>query len=423
MKFETKQIHAGFRYDAQTGARAIPLYQTAAYQFNSSKHAHKLFGLEESGNIYTRIGNPTTAVFEDRITALEEGAASLAVSSGHAAQLIAIATIAAHGDNIVTSPYLYGGSHNQFKVTFRHLGIEVRFAKDLKPESFNQLIDDKTKAIYAESIGNPSFRVPDFQGLANITKENDVPLIVDNTFGAGGYFCQPFQYGANIVLHSATKWIGGHGNSMGGVIVDNGQFDWNNGRFPLLSTPSEGYHGLVFTKEFGNLAFIARARAEMLRDLGPVQSPFNSFLLLQGLETLSLRAEKQASNALTLAKWLELNPNVESVNYPGLGSHPTHAEANKYLKNGYGCVLSFNVKGDFEKASKVIDRFKLAAHMANVGDNRTLVIQPAATTHQQLSTDEQIKAGVSPTQIRVSVGTEHIDDIIADFEQALQEFN
>jgi len=420
MKFETKQIHAGFRNDAQTGARAIPLYQTAAYQFKSSEHAHKLFGLEEAGNIYTRIGNPTTAIFEERITALEEGAASLAVSSGHAAQLITLATIAAQGDNIVTSPYLYGGSHNQFKVTLKHLGIEVRFAEDLDPESFTKLIDDKTKAIYAESIGNPSFRVPDFEGLAKVANNNGVPFIVDNTFGAGGYFCQPFQHGVNIITHSATKWIGGHGNSMGGVIVDGGNFKWDNGRFPLLNTPSEGYHGLIFTKEFGNLAFIARARAEMLRDLGPVQSPFNSFLLLQGLETLSLRAGKQASNALSLAKWLELHPNVEIVNYPGMSSHPTHAEANKYLKNGYGCVLSFNVKGDFAKASKVIDNFKLAAHMANVGDNRTLVIQPAATTHQQLNEQEQIKAGVAPTQIRVSVGAEHIDDIIADFEQALQ---
>jgi OAH/OAS sulfhydrylase len=420
MKFETKQIHSGFHSDPQTGARAIPLYQTAAYQFDSSEHAHKLFGLEESGNIYTRIGNPTTAIFEERITALEEGAASLAVSSGHAAQLIAIATIASQGDNIVTSPYLYGGSHNQFKVTLKHFGIEVRFAENLEPASFSKLIDDKTKAIYAESIGNPSFRVPNFEKLGIVASDNGVPFIVDNTFGAGGYFCQPFQHGAHIITHSATKWIGGHGNSMGGVIVDGGTFDWDTERFPLLSTPSEGYHGLVFAKEFKNLAFIARARAEMLRDLGPVQSPFNSFLLLQGLETLSLRAKKQADNALALAKWLELNTNVESVNYPGLASHPTHKEANKYLKNGYGCVLSFNIKGNFERASKAIDRFKLASHMANVGDNRTLVIQPAATTHQQLNEQEQIKAGVSPTQIRVSVGAEHIDDIIADFEEALQ---
>ena len=420
MKFETKQIHAGFSHDEQTGARAIPIYQTTAYQFNNSTHAHKLFGLEESGNIYTRIGNPTTAIFEERITALEEGVASLAVSSGHAAQLITIATIAKQGDNIVTSPNLYGGSHNQFKVTFKHLGIDVRFAENLRPESFQKLIDENTKAIYAESIGNPSFRVPDFEALANVAQNAKIAFIVDNTFGAGGYFCQPFQHGVNIITHSATKWIGGHGNSMGGVIVDGGNFDWNNGKFPLLSTPSDGYHGLVFSKEFGNLAFIARARAEMLRDLGPVQSPFNSFLLLQGLETLSLRAQTQANNALALAKWLELNPNVESVNYPGLASHPTHNEANKYLKNGYGCVLSLNVNGGIERASSVIDRFKLAAHMANVGDNRTLVIQPAATTHQQLSSEEQVAAGVAPNQIRVSVGAEHIDDIIADFEQALQ---
>lgn len=420
MKFETKQIHAGFGHDEQTGSRAVPLYQTTAYQFNSSAHARNLFGLKENGNIYTRIGNPTTAIFEERITALEEGAASLAVSSGHAAQLITIATIAKQGDNIVTSPYIYGGSHNQFKVTFKHLGIDVRFAEDLHAESFQKLIDENTKAIYAESIGNPSFRVPDFEALANVAQSAKIPFIVDNTFGAGGYFCQPFQHGVNIITHSATKWIGGHGNSMGGVIVDGGNFDWHQGKFPLLNTPSEGYHGLVFSKEFGNMAFIARARAEMLRDLGPVQSPFNSFLLLQGLETLSLRAQVQSDNTLYLAKWLELNPNVESVSYPGLASHPTHNEANKYLKNGYGCVLSFNVKGDFKKASTIIDQFKLAAHMANVGDNRTLVIQPAATTHQQLSSEEQVAAGVTPTQIRVSVGAEHIDDIIEDFEQALQ---
>lgn len=419
MHFDTKQIHAGFRLDEATGARVTPLYQSASYYFKNSEHARRLFGLEESGNIYTRIGNPTNAVLEDRVSQLEGGVAGLAVSSGHAAQLVAIATIAGQGDNIITSPFLYGGTHNQFKVALRNFGIEVRFSTDLSAPAFEALIDSKTKGVYVESIGNPSFRIPDFESLSAVARAHGVPLIVDNTFGAGGFFCQPFKHGANVITHSATKWIGGHGTSMGGLIIDGGNFDWSSDKFPFLSQPSDGYHGLVFSKEFGNLAFIARARAEILRDLGPVQSPFNSFMLLQGLETLSLRAQRQADNALRLARWLEINPKVVSVNYPGLASHPTHREANKYLANGYGCVLSFNVKGALAEASAVIDRFKLAGHMANVGDNRTLVIQPAATTHQQLNAREQQLAGVEQNQIRVSVGAEHIDDIIEDFDQAL----
>lgn len=420
MHFDTKQIHAGFRCDETTGARVTPLYQTASYYFKSSEHARRLFGLQEDGNIYTRIGNPTTAILEERVTQLEEGVAGLAVSSGHAAQLIAIATIAQAGDNIVTSPFLYGGTHNQFKVTLRNFGIEVRFAKDLSAAAFDILIDDRTKAIYAESIGNPSFRVPDFESLAAVSNAHGIPFIVDNTFGAGGYFCKPFKHGAHIITHSATKWIGGHGNSMGGLIIDGGRFNWDTEKFPLLSNSSQGYHGLTFAKEFESLAFIARARAELLRDLGPVQSPFNSFLLLQGLETLSLRANKQAFNAMQLARWFELCAGVESVSYPGLASHPTHTEANKYLDNGYGCVLSINIKGGLAETSSVVDRLQLAGHMANVGDNRTLVIQPAATTHQQLSKKEQQLAGVEPNQIRISVGAEHISDIINDFKQAFE---
>lgn len=419
MHFDTKQIHAGFRLDEATGARVAPLYQTASYYFKNSEHARRLFGLEESGNIYTRIGNPTNAVLEDRVSQLEGGVAGLAVSSGHAAQLVAIVTIAGVGDNIISSPFLYGGTHNQFKVTLRNFGIDARFATDLSASVLEALIDEKTKAIYVESIGNPSFRVPDFGLLASVANAHGIPLIVDNTFGAGGYFCQPFKHGAHIITHSATKWIGGHGTSMGGLVIDGGQFNWDSKKFPLLSSPSEGYHGLNFSEKFGHLAFIARARAEVLRDLGPVQSPFNSFLLLQGLETLSLRAERQASNAMRLAKWLEANAKVESVSYPGLVSHPTHIEANKYLTHGYGCVLSFNAKGGLVEASVIIDRLKLASHMANVGDNRTLVIQPATTTHQQLGVHEQMLAGVEQNEIRVSVGAEYIDDIINDFDQAI----
>ncbi|MFO7864278.1 MAG: aminotransferase class I/II-fold pyridoxal phosphate-dependent enzyme [Salinivirgaceae bacterium] len=419
MKFETQQIHAGLAANESTGSRVTPLYQTASYAFKNAEHARALFALETDGDIYTRISNPTNTVLEKRLSALEGGKAALAVSSGHAAQLIAIATIAAQGHNIVTSPYLYGGSHNQFKVTLRNFGIEVRFAKNLEAESFNKLIDENTRGVYLETIGNPSFRIPDFEAIARVANNHEIPVIVDNTFGAGGYFCQPIKHGAHIVTHSATKWIGGHGNSMGGIIVDAGTFDWKTERFKLLNTPSAGYHGLTFTTEFGDLAFIARARAELLRDLGPSQSPFNSFLLLQGVETLALRAHRQAENAMRLAKWLELTPNVASVSYPGLPYHPSHKEANKYLKNGYGAVLTFNVKGSASEASDVIDKLKLAGHMANVGDNRTLVLQPAITTHQQLSTEEQRTAEITSNQIRVSVGIEHIDDIIEDFENAL----
>lgn len=419
MHFETKQIHSGFQKDQATGARVTPVYQTNAYYFNNSAHAKKLFSLEETGNIYSRLGNPTNAVLEERVATLENGAAGLTVASGHAAQFITITSLSGHGDNIVTSPFLYGGTHNQFKVTFKNLGIDVRFAENLLPEAFDKQVDHKTKAIYLETIGNPSFRIPDFEAIVELANHYGLPIIVDNTFGAAGYFCQPIDYGAHIVLHSATKWIGGHGNSMGGIIVDAARFDWTNERFPLLNQPSPGYHGLRFSDAFGELAFSARARAELLRDIGPVQSPFNSFLLLQGLETISLRAQKQADNAHELAQWLIAHPKVDSVCYPGLPDHPSHQEAIKYLKNGFGGVLNFTVKGGVHPASKVIDNIQLAGHMANVGDNRTLIIQPSITTHQQLSEKEQKAAGVSPGQIRVSLGIEHIEDIKADFEHAL----
>jgi O-acetylhomoserine (thiol)-lyase len=423
-KFETLQVHAGHTPDQDTLSRAVPIYQTTSYVFKNAEHAANLFGLKEFGNIYTRLMNPTTDVFEKRIAALEGGVAALAVSSGHAAQFIAITNIAGSGDNIVSSPYLYGGTFNQFKVSFKNLGIDGRFAADLNPDNFEKLIDDKTKALYLETIGNPSFNVPDFEKFAALAKKYDLPLIVDNTFGCGGALFRPLEHGANIVVESATKWIGGHGSSIGGVIVDGGNFNWGNGKYPGFTEPSEGYHGLKFWDvfgtdgPFGNIAFIIRARVEGLRDFGPAISPFNSFLLIQGLETLSLRVERHVQNTIALAKWLQNHPKVESVSYPGLEGDENYALASKYLSKGAGSVLSFIVKGGKDKAIQTVDNLQLVSHLANVGDVRTLIIQPSATTHSQLSEAEQISAGVQPAGLRVSVGIEHIDDIIADFEQA-----
>jgi O-acetylhomoserine/O-acetylserine sulfhydrylase len=427
INFETLQIHAGHHPDSETHSRAVPLYQTSSYVFRNAKHAADLFSLAEPGNIYTRMMNPTTDVFEKRVAALEGGAAALAVSSGHAAQFIALSTIMRQGENLVSSPYLYGGTHNQFKVTFAGFGIGARFAKDLDPDSFEKLIDDKTKAIYVETIGNPGFNIPDFEAFAKLAGKHGIPLIADNTFGACGFLCRPIEYGANIIVESATKWIGGHGTSIGGVIVDAGNFNWNNGRFPVFTEPSEGYHGLVFGDIFspaspsGNIAFIVKARVEGLRDLGPSLSPFNSFLLLQGLETLSLRMERHVQNTLALAKWLESLPFVEKVNYPGLESSPHHKLAGKYLPKGAGGVLSFVLKAEKSKATKLVEHFELVSHLANVGDAKTLIIQPSTTTHAQLSAEEQKAAGVDPGLFRVSVGLEHIDDIIYDFEQAFKQ--
>ena len=424
-KFETLQVHAGHTPDQDTLSRAVPIYQTTSYVFKNSEHAANLFGLKEFGNIYTRLMNPTTDVFEKRMAALEGGVGALAVASGHAAQFIAITNIAGSGDNFVTSPYLYGGSHNQFKVTFKNLGINARFAEDLNPANFEKLIDGKTKAIYLETIGNPSFNIPDFEKFAALAKKYDLPLIVDNTFGCGGALFRPLEHGAHIVVESATKWIGGHGTSIGGVIVDGGNFNWGNGKYPAFTEPSEGYHGLKFWEvfgtdgPFGNIAFIIRARVEGLRDYGPAISPFNSFQLIQGLETLSLRVERHIQNTETLAKWLQKHPKVESVSYPGLKGDENYALANKYLKKGAGAVLSFTLKGSKENAIQLVNNLELVSHLANVGDVRTLIIQPSATTHSQLSEKEQLAAGIQPAQLRVSVGIEHIDDIIADFEQAL----
>ncbi|MEM9556184.1 MAG: O-acetylhomoserine aminocarboxypropyltransferase/cysteine synthase [Acidobacteriota bacterium] len=426
LRFETLQIHAGQEPAAGTNARAVPIYQTTSYTFDDADHGARLFALQEFGNIYTRIMNPTTDVFEQRIAALEGGVAAVATASGQAAQFLAITTIAQAGDNIVSTSNLYGGTYNQFKVTLPRLGIGVRFVHGDDPDAIRRVIDENTKAVYLESIGNPRFNVPDFEAIADIAHEHGIPLIVDNTFGAAGYLVRPIDHGADIVVQSATKWIGGHGTSIGGVLVDSGNFDWANGKFPLFSEPAPGYHGLVFTdvfgvgSDFGNIAFAIRARVEGLRDVGPALSPFNSFLFLQGLETLSLRVQRHVDNALDLAHWLDDHEDVAWVSYPGLENHPSHALARKYLRNGFGAVLTFGIEGGLEAGRRFIDSVQLASHLANVGDAKTLVIHPSSTTHQQLSKEEQLSSGVSEDLIRVAVGIEHIEDIKADFAQAFQ---
>lgn len=425
-QFETLQVHAGQEVDPTTGARAVPIYQTSSYVFENAEHGANLFALKEFGNIYTRIMNPTTDVFEKRMAALEGGVAAVAVASGQAAQFIALNNILESGDNFVAGAHLYGGTYNQFKVAFKRLGIEARLAKDSDPDEIEKLIDDKTKAIYVETIGNPSYSIPDFDRLSSISKNHNLPLIVDNTFGAAGYLFKPLEHGAHVVVESATKWIGGHGTSIGGVIIDGGNYNWGNGKFKQFSEPAEGYHGLVFSDvfgvdgPFGNIQFAIRARVEGLRDFGPALSPFNSFLLVQGLETLSLRVQRHVDNTLEIAHWLESHPQVESVNYPGLKSHPYHEAAQKYLRNGYGAVLSFTIRGSSQKADEFIDSLELISHLANVGDAKTLIIHPAATTHQQLNEQAQKEAGVHPGRLRLSIGIEHIDDIKGDLEQAFE---
>ena len=418
LHFDTLQVHAGQSPDPVTLSRAVPIYLSSSYVFKSAEHGANLFALKEFGNIYTRLQNPTTDVFEKRVAALNGGVAALATSSGHSAQFIAITNIAQCGDNFVSSPYLYGGTYNQFKHSFAGFGIECKFTKDLNPDSFAELIDEKTKAIYVESISNSNFCIADFEALAKIAHDNGIPLIVDNTFGACGALCKPISWGADIVVESATKWIGGHGTAMGGVIIDSGKFDWSNGKFPMLSEPSPSYHGIVMTESFGNLAYIIRCRVEGMRDLGPCISPFNSFMLLQGLETLSLRVEREAQNAMKLAEYFESHPMVESVNYPGLKSHESNKKAQKYLTNGYGCVLSINIKGSKEDAIKFVESLTLVSHLANVGDAKTLIIQPSATTHQQLSSNELNRAGIAESMLRISAGIEYIDDLKRDFESA-----
>jgi len=424
-RYETLQVHAGQEPAPGTNARAVPIYQTTSYTFDSAEHGARLFALQEFGNIYTRIMNPTTDVFEKRVAALEGGVAALATASGQAAQFLAIANIAQVGDNIVSTSLLYGGTYNQFKVTLPRLGIGVRFVEGDALADFRKAIDGKTRAIYVESIGNPAGNVPDFEAIAALAHEHRIPFIVDNTFGMAGFLVRPIEHGADIVVESATKWIGGHGTSIGGVIVDSGKFDWAaSGKFPFFTEPSPGYHGLVFNDvfgpkgPFGNIQFIIRARVEGLRDQGAALSPFNSFLFLQGLETLSLRVQRHCDNTLALARWLEQHPQVAWVRYPGLPSHPHHERARKILRNGFGAVLSFGIKGGAEAGRKFIEGVKLASHLANVGDAKTLVIQPATTTHSQLSEAEQRSAGVSPDLIRVSVGLEHVEDIKEDFVEA-----
>ena len=418
LHFETLQVHAGYQPD-HTNSRAVPLYQTTAYTFNTAEYGADLFNLDIPGYIYTRLNNPTTAIFEQRMAALEGGIAAVALSSGQSAQMIAIINIMKSGDNFVTSPYLYGGTYNQFFVSFKDLGIEARKAKNDTAEEMEKLIDENTKALYTENIGNPYFNVPDIEKLAKLADKYGIPLIVDNTFCCGGYLSQPIKFGANIVVESATKWIGGHGNSMGGVIVDGGNFNWGNGKFPKYTEPSAGYHGIKFWEKFGSMAFIMRCVAENLRDMGPCISPFNSWQLIQGVETLSVRVDRICKSTMELAQWLQTQPGVYDVNYLGLENHKYHELAKKYLQNGFGGVLTFRVKGGLEKTVQFVESLQLISHLTNVGDVRTLITHPASTTHRQLSESDQLAAGVYPDLLRFSVGLEHIDDIKDDLAQAL----
>ncbi|KAJ5635458.1 uncharacterized protein N7484_008771 [Penicillium longicatenatum] len=420
--FETLQLHAGHEPDPATKSRAVPIYATTSFTFDDSAHGARLFGLKEFGNIYSRIMNPTVDVFEKRIAALEGGIAAVAASSGQAAQFMAISALAHAGDNIVATSNLYGGTYNQFKVLFPRLGINTKFVKGDDPADIAAAIDDRTKAVFLETIGNPRYNVPDFEAIAKVAHDKGVPLVVDNTFGAGGYFARPIDYGADIVVHSATKWIGGHGTTIGGVVIDSGKFDWgkNSVRFPQFVEPSESYHGLKFWETFGAAAYAIRVRVEILRDLGSALNPFAAQQLILGIETLSLRSERHATNALALAKWLQKNENVSWVSYPGLEDHPSHALAKKYLPRGFGGVLSVGIKGGAAAGSQVVDGFRLISNLANVGDSKTLAIHPWSTTHEQLTEQERRDSGVTEDGIRISVGTEHIDDIIADFEQSFR---
>lgn len=427
--FETKQQHAGQTVDPVTNSRGVPIYPTTSYTFNDHTHGQNLFALKEFGYIYSRLHNPTTDVFENRIAALEGGTMAVATSSGHAAQFLAVMTIAQAGDNIVSAPNLYGGTYNQWKVTVPRLGIDCRLAKDDSAEELEKMVDANTKAIYVETIGNPGFSVPDFAKIKAVCQRHGIPLIVDNTFAGAGYICRPIDHGADVVVQSATKWIGGHGTTLGGVLVDAGTFDWGNGKFPLMTEPSAAYHGLNFWEAFGpggvvgaNVCLAIRARVEGMRDIGMCPNPFGSWCLIQGVETLSLRMERACANAMEMAHWLENHPKVSWVSYLGLPSHGSHAKANQYFRPGmYGSMLTFGVKGGLEGGKAVVNGVKLASHLANVGDSKTLVIHPASTTHSQLTEAEQLSANVRPDMIRVSVGIEHIEDIKADFQQAFDQ--
>ncbi|KAI0631676.1 O-acetylhomoserine ami [Trametes polyzona] len=420
--FDTIQLHVGYEPDIATNARAPPIYASTSYVFENSKHGADMFGLRAPGNMYTRLGNPTVNIFERRMAALEGGVGAVATSSGHSAQFMAISAIAGAGDNIVSSTYLYGGTYNQFKVFLKKFNIAVKFVQSEDPADFAAAIDEKTKGIYVETIANPKYTVAPLPELAKVAHDNGIPLIVDNTFGMGGYLCRPIDLGADIVTHSATKWIGGHGTVLGGVVIDGGKFDWaKSGKFPSFTEPSEGYHGMRYTETFGSGAFAAKCRLDVLRDLGPTMDPFPAFMLLVGIETLSLRAQRHSDNALALAQWLEKHEKVAWVSYLGLATHPSHEDALRLLRPGaFGGMLNFGVRGDAHAGSAVVDALKLASNVANVGDARTLVIHPASTTHQQLTAEEQIALGVTPDLIRVSVGIESIADIVADFEHALK---
>jgi O-acetylhomoserine (thiol)-lyase len=419
LHFETQALHTGYQPDPTTGARAVPIYQTTSYQFRDTDHAAALFALTEPGNIYTRIMNPTNAVFEERIAALEGGVAGLVTSSGQFAETLAITTLANAGDEIIASAALYGGTYTLLRYTLERFGIKTHFVEGTNPSDFEPYINDKTKLIYLETIGNPKLEIPDFEGISALAHSHGIPVLVDNTFGTP-YLFQPFEHGVDISLHSTTKWIGGHGLSIGGVIIDGGKFDWKaSGRHPGIVEPEPAYHGAVIHDLVGPLSFIIRARVVGLRDLGGSQSPFNTFLNLIGLETLALRMERHVSNALKVAQWLEQNPAVSWVNYPGLPSHPSYERAQKYLPKGAGAVIGFGIQGGREAGRAFIDNLKVFSHLANVGDSRSLAIHPASTTHSQLSEEEQNAAGVSPDYIRLAVGLENIDDILWDLDQAL----
>ncbi|MVO99488.1 homocysteine synthase [Paenibacillus lutrae] len=417
---ETLAVHAGQEIDPTTLSRAVPIYQTTSYGFRDADHAADLFALKEFGNIYTRIMNPTSDVFEKRIAALESGAGALATASGQAAITYSILNIAGAGDEIVSASSLYGGTYNLFSTTFAKLGINVKFVDPSDPENFRKAITDKTKALYAETVGNPKGDLLDIEAVAAIAHENGLPLIVDNTFPTP-YLLRPIEHGADIVVHSATKFIGGHGTSIGGVIVDGGKFDWKaSGKFPGLTEPDPSYHGVIYTDAVGPIAYIIKARVQLLRDMGASITPFNSFMLLQGLETLHLRMERHSSNALQAAQFLESHEGVEWVSYAGLPSHSSYKLAQKYLPKGQGAIMTFGIKGGIEAGRKVIENVKLFSHLANVGDSKSLIIHPASTTHQQLNEDEQASAGVTPGMIRLSIGTEAIDDILHDLDQAIR---
>ncbi len=419
LSFDTLQVHAGRKADPETGACATPLYQTASYEFGSSQHAVDLFNLEVPGHIYSRLSNPTVSVFEERIAALEGGVAAVATASGMAAQFLVFQALAGVGDNFVVCPSLYGGTFNQLKVSLPRLGIEGRLVEGRTQEDYEKLIDENTKGIFIESIGNSDYYVPDFDMISALCKKYSIPFIVDNTFGAGGYICRPIDFGANIIVHSATKWIGGHGNSIAGVVVDCGNFDWSSGRFPRFTEPSPAYKGMSFFEAFGNVALAVRLRAEGLRDYGACLSPFNAFMLLAGVETLSLRAERMCQNAMEMAKWLESHPRVMSVNYPGLEGNAHHENATKYLRCGFGSVLTFCIKGDIEQTSKFVESLELISFLANVGDNKSLITHPASTTHSQLDEKALEASGIAPSALRFSLGIESVEDIKRDIEQAL----